>query len=1536
VGKEFSKTLRKYQQQKSGVIYKEIKIMKPRWQQKLSQLLIAILLAIGGIFIFNTLRVLGQLTPDKTLGAENSVVEQDKLDAAKDIINGGAARGSNLFHSFEKFNVGENRSVYFANPTGIDNILTRVTGKDISNILGTLGVNGTANLFLINPNGIVFGKNAVLDIKGSFTATTADEIKLGEDEFFSATNPESSNLLTVQPGALFRNALRNQQAEIRNEGNLQVGQNLTFDADNINLSGILQAGDNLNLLANNTLRIRDSFTQPFIASAGGNLLVQGNQSVDIFALNNSNSGLFSGGDMVLRSANTVGGDAHYWSGGNFKIEQLNGSLGNLNSPHDPIIKANGDVSLQAYEGASLHIWATGKVDIPYYVWIQGADTINGLTETITLSDGTSRNINSKSEPTLDIRAGLTLAGLGTPTTITTGGTAYGLDTYLPSSSADINIGTVLFVNSAFTTILPGKVLLTNEYQPNSSLTGNITVTDTIGYGAILMGGNTGTRSVNLDSKDGITLNGNVGVSSPNGIGGNITLLANNNILTRSINASGGGNGGSGNINMTSKNGEITLNKTSILNNNSGVIKGGDINITGRSIFVTNGSIIAATNLGKGDTGSIKITATNAVKFDGKSFAESAVGRGAVGTSGGIEIATKSLELFGASYLSAGTFGQGNAGNIKITATDFVTFDGQSVAQNAVASGAIGKAGDMEIFTQSLELLGGSYLTASTSGQGNAGTIKITATDSIKLDGDSSVGSTVQTGGIGTSGSLEIFTQSLELLDGSYLTVSTRGRGDAGNIKITATESIKLDGDSSVGNTVASGGIGKAGDVDISTKSLELLGGSLLTVSTSGTGDAGNVKITATDFVKFNNQSVAESVVGKGGVGTAGGVDISTKSLELLGGSRLDTATFGEGDAGNVKIIATDYIKIDGQSVAQSAVGRGAVGIAGGVDISSKSLELLGGSIITASTIGEGDAGAVKIIATDTIRFDGESSAQSTVQPEAVGKAGGIDISSNSLEMLGGSYVSASTFGQGDANTVRITATDAIKFDGYSFVASAVGRGAVGIAGGVDIFSQSLEILGGSYITASTLSKGDAGTIKITATDTIRFDSGFAQSIVAPGAVGKAGGVDISSKSLELLGGSIISASTFGEGDAGTVKITANDFLKFDHQSAAQSTVGRGAVGKAGGINIYSQSLEILSDSYITASTYGQGNAGSVNITANTFTATTGGRVLTTTSGSAQAGNINLEVRDNITLDGTNTGLFANTEIGSTGNSGSITIDPQIFIIRNGAGIGVNSQGSGEGGDISVQAGLLSLNNQAFISAETASNQGGNINLAINDLLLLRNNSRISATAGTAQGGGNGGDITINAPFIVAFPQENSDITANAFEGNGGNINITTNALFGIEFRPQETQRSDITASSQFGIAGNVQINRPDVDPTSGLLELPGNLVDAESLNKDVCAIKDNKIAGGSSFIITGKGGLPADTDELISHSPAYLEWENNPETVTESKPADVKVSQEKKNDVPEIQEAQGWMMTTDGRVILTANAPKVTLQSSGVNFSGCK
>ena len=140
----------------------------------------------GTIAISVNDRAIAQIVPDASLGGERSVVTPNTVirGLPSDRIDGGAIRGSNLFHSFQQFSIGEGRGAYFANPAGIENILSRVTGNNRSEILGRLGVLGNANLFLLNPNGIVFGANASLDVAGSFTATTANAIALGDQGFF--------------------------------------------------------------------------------------------------------------------------------------------------------------------------------------------------------------------------------------------------------------------------------------------------------------------------------------------------------------------------------------------------------------------------------------------------------------------------------------------------------------------------------------------------------------------------------------------------------------------------------------------------------------------------------------------------------------------------------------------------------------------------------------------------------------------------------------------------------------------------------------------------------------------------------------------------------------------------------------------------------------------------------------------------------------------------------------------------------------------------------------------------------------------------------------------------------------------------------------------------------------------------------------------------------------------------------------------------------------------------------------------------------
>jgi large exoprotein involved in heme utilization and adhesion len=457
-------------------------------------------------------------------------------------------------------------------------------------------------------------------------------------------------------------------------------------------------------------------------------------------------------------------------------------------------------------------------------------------------------------------------------------------------------------------------------------------------------------------------------------------------------------------------------------------------------------------------------------------------------------------------------------------------------------------------------------------------------------------------------------------------------------------------------------------------------------------------------------------------------------------------------------------------------------------------------------------------------------------------------------------------------------------------------------------------------------------------------------------------------------GAQVFTSTLGEGAGGNLTVNAYESVELlesfttpnDNVPSAlfSSTF---ATGKAGDIIINTARLRIQDGAKISADS---------GLLPNPF------NPLQVIPATGFGGNLTVNASDSVELIGTSakgfpSGLFTATQ--GPGNAGRLTIVTGQLIVQDRATVNVSSQlprlgeneiylgdknNLGRAGELNVTARSILLDNQGKLTSETNSGQGGNINLQLRDLLLLRRNSQISTNAGKLQAIGDGGNITINAPngFIVAKPQENSDITANAFTGSGGKVQINATGIFGIAPRsredlvrqlgtndpikldPQNLFTSDITAISQTNptLNGVVNINTPEVDIKRGLINLP---VEAEE--PGLAQGCDVAAQNQSEFIITGRGGIPSNPREVLRSNNVHVDWVSLGEDGNNPSGASSRETQERRsrgntqnnknvNNTPnEIVEAQGWVVDSNGDVILVAQAPTMTPHGPWFNSASC-
>lgn len=436
---------------------------------------------------------------------------------------------------------------------------------------------------------------------------------------------------------------------------------------------------------------------------------------------------------------------------------------------------------------------------------------------------------------------------------------------------------------------------------------------------------------------------------------------------------------------------------------------------------------------------------------------------------------------------------------------------------------------------------------------------------------------------------------------------------------------------------------------------------------------------------------------------------------------------------------------------------------------------------------------------------------------------------------------------------------------------------------------------------------NAGNISINARNSINLvNSGISSD---SNGVGNGGTIDISAKLLSLSNGALIYTRALKEGNAGNVKVNADDINIVGVNSIQGFSSGLLTAseekdsGQAGNIDVTTQNLRISNGGVLSARTLSVSPGGNISVNANKVELFDGGQILTSTFNSGNAGNISINA-NSVQISGTDPTYFERLD--KLRNSGFDAIQ----IIDND----------------SSASGLF-----ARARGDTASS-GGNIQIQNFKLLELRNNSQISTTAGTENSPGNGGNITIQSPngFIVAVPEENSDITANAYNGKGGFIKIDVQGIYGLAPNKQLTSSSDITAFSQLNpeLNGIIQIDRSAVELNTDLLELPSVPTDTRLAQTCQSTIATNQ----SSFSIIGRSGLPANPKEVLSGDAVQVGW-LAPSTSNQNN----QIASASKIYVPakpvQIVEANTWVRNSKGEILLTANEPTQNQSQSKVAFA---
>ncbi|MCU7834178.1 MAG: filamentous hemagglutinin N-terminal domain-containing protein [gamma proteobacterium symbiont of Taylorina sp.] len=1059
----------------------------------------------------------------------------------------GSRVGNNLFHSFKNFDIktynGVSESATFTGSSDIGNVISRVTGGQMSNIDGLLKSEiGNADFYFLNPAGIMFGINARIDVPAAFHVSTADELQLDDGSIFSVSDLANSTLTMAQPEAF--GFLKAQPASLVINGSeleFQAESHVSFSAKDIRISGtdstmnqLISKGGHFSLTAVGETKGEIPFTNELKVSPAGALLIENT----LLSASGSQPGMITmqGGSLTLDQGSIITAKSE---------EGLNDHKSGV------FVITSGDVILD--NGSSLNANNLNNTGI--------ADKESGVFIT-TLGDVI---INNKAA----INANVTGNGVGRKINIKAKNITISNGGYLDSRTSDnSSLPGGIEIEADETVTVTGKIFK-DQWTTVSHIQTESAVIQAEGTENLRVTGGIKIQAAELILSDSGTIQSNImdyGViqdkkpdeNHPDAIDievNQLNIKEDGSILTINKDAKDAGD-------ISIKAAErITLDgKHSDIFATAGTGQGSNIRINTNTLAMRNGARISIGGLtgdvSSGHYGNLYVNASNIQLKEGSVFDASKY-RYSMATTGDIFLVARETILFDGyarddmgypihSGIYAEFFGDaGEVGNINISSDQLLLVNGGSITAKNKSTNPLSDGADITINTRDLNL-------------------KSTIAGSFTMEG------------AGLSEILTITARDRWFSEGSNV-------GNSGHININATGNIVVDGnnvppsDDSIGIT------------------LRVDGGSTIQ-NRNKSGISGDINITAKHLIVKNNGHIRSETIS----GHAGDINLNVEQLDFHGGL-ISSSTEGDNAAGNIEIIAHHSINlfIEPESIIEqsgmtllTSLSEGA-GDAGSISIASPVVKLLDGALIGASSHNSGDGGTILI---DAETMSLKNSSQILAPAHSSGNAGKIYITADKLTLTGkNSGIATSAVAEGNAGIISIKANK-LQLNDYSGIVSQATETASGQAGNINIQSRQIELLDNGFISIKhfgTLSEKKlngltTGNLSIT-TNTLELSQKSqigAQSIVNVPASNIQ--LQINERLLVTESSKITTAANTNNG--GDINIIGNGSIILQDGQVSTSTNG----GNGGDITLNTNIL-VLDGGFIRANTAAGSQGGDIRI-----------------------------------------------------------------------------------------------------------------------------------------------------------------------------------------------------------------------------------------------------------------------------------------------------------------------------------------------------